>query len=150
MFCTACTMTIFSFSFFQKQQNMTALFVFLSLFCAVFGTIITPSQLPLSVTSRWIVDKNGQRVKLACANWYGFDQQDYVVGGLQWQTIDEIVNQFILAGLNCVRLPFSLELIATNPTVDQQKVEAEPTLYKSHFFFFYLTAFLKKMVIHTN
>ena len=44
------------------------------------ATLVTPEQLPLSTSSRWIVDAKGKRVKLACINWSGAAQKDGVVG----------------------------------------------------------------------
>jgi endoglucanase len=45
-----------------------------------FVTATTPA-LPLHTQSRWIIDNNGTRVKLACVNWYGAHMENYVVNG---------------------------------------------------------------------
>lgn len=83
---------------------------------------------PLHVEGRFIVDSAGKRVKLGCANWYGADQNDYVVGGLYLQTLATIAKEIADAGFNCVRLPFSVEMVLTNPAISARAVTAEPLL----------------------
>ena len=46
--------------------------------------------LPLSTQARWIVDAAGRRVKLACVNWAGADQRDFVAGGLDRQPVERV------------------------------------------------------------
>ncbi|KAF3431158.1 hypothetical protein FNV43_RR25888 [Rhamnella rubrinervis] len=68
--------------------------------------------LPLSTSSRWIVDEAGQRVKLACLNWVA--HLDAVVAeGLSKQPLDVISNRILSMGFNCVRLTWPIYL-ATN------------------------------------
>ncbi|KAL2903448.1 Glycosyl hydrolase 5 family protein [Bienertia sinuspersici] len=68
--------------------------------------------LPLSTNSRWIIDKEGQRVKLACVNWAS--HLDLVVAeGLNKQPVDVISKKINDLGFNCVRLTWPLYL-ATN------------------------------------
>ena len=43
-------------------------------------------KFPLRTQGRYIVDSKSQRVKLACVNWAGTEQKDFVVGGLDRQT----------------------------------------------------------------
>ena len=93
---------------------------------------VTIDELPLSVQSRWIVDRYGKRVKLSCANWYGAEELGYVVGGLEWSSIDTISSLIVEYGFNCLRLPFSLELIDKNPVINQTKIYMEPELYGAH------------------
>ncbi len=40
-------------------------------------------KLPLKTSGRYIVDSNGERVKLGCVSWYGAEEKDYIVAGLQ-------------------------------------------------------------------
>ena len=65
-----------------------------------------------------IVDSNGDRVKMACVNWYGAHMEGHVVNGLDRQPISSIANKIKEIGFNCVRLPFSLEQYYDNPYVD--------------------------------
>ena len=39
--------------------------------------------LPLHTKGRFIVDEGGNRIKLACVNWYGAEEMDFVVAGLE-------------------------------------------------------------------
>eukprot|EP01084_Bolivina_argentea_P098268 176616_1 len=78
---------------------------------------VLSTQLPLYVNDRYVVDKNGDRVKLRCVNWYGAEELDFVVGGMQWQKLSEIVSIIHKYGFNCVRFLWSLELVKTNPRI---------------------------------
>ena len=73
--------------------------------------LVSPEQLPLRTSSRWIVDAQGARVKFACVNWSGAAQKDGVVGGLQHQPPARIAIQFASMGFNCVRIPWSVAMI---------------------------------------
>ena len=55
----------------------------------------------------YIVDNNGYRVRLNAVNWYGAEGSDYVVMGLQAQTISVIVSEIKSRGSNAVGLPWS-------------------------------------------
>jgi len=83
--------------------------------------------LPLKTQSRWIVDSKGQRVKLACVNWYGGESPDYVVGGLQAETMKNISSLIKSLGFNCVRLPWSNQGYQENPVVSSTKLLAANT-----------------------
>ena len=90
---------------------------------------VNAEQLPLSVKGRYVVDSNGNRVKLGCVNWYGAEELDYIVGGLAYQTISTISGLIASYGFNCVRLPFSLEMIDKNPIIRNSTIlKAEPSL----------------------
>eukprot|EP01084_Bolivina_argentea_P278591 475987_1 len=78
---------------------------------------VLSAQLPLYVKDRYVVDKNGDRVKFGCVSWYGAEELDFVVGGMQWQTLSEIASIIPKYGFNCVRLLWSLELVKTNPII---------------------------------
>ncbi|KAF8040739.1 hypothetical protein BT93_B2845 [Corymbia citriodora subsp. variegata] len=73
------------------------------------------AALPLSTSSRWIVDGSGQRVKLACANWVS--HLDAVVAeGLSKQPLGAISARIASLGFNCVRLTWPL-FLATNDSL---------------------------------
>ena len=93
---------------------------FLTYHCASLDNRVSSAQLPLFVKGRYIVDNGGNRVKLACVNWYGAEELDYVVGGMQWQPLSEIVSIIPKYGFNCVRLLWSLELLDKNPIITNQ------------------------------
>jgi endoglucanase len=68
--------------------------------------------LPLHTKNRWIVDRSGRRrVKLASVNWYGAEEKDYVVSGLDCQKLEDIAKEIRNLGFNSVRLPFSNEMV---------------------------------------
>jgi endoglucanase len=53
---------------------------------------------------------------------------DYVVAGLQFQTLKSIAQEIKDMGFNTVRLPWSLSLVRSNPIVDNQTLAANPNL----------------------
>ncbi|KAJ6725713.1 CELLULASE FAMILY PROTEIN [Salix purpurea] len=96
-------------------------FSFLSIFSflVTFSDVIIPQKhvmaLPLSTDSRWIVDENGQRVKLACVNWVSH-LEVMVAEGLSKQPMDAIAKRIVSLGFNCVRLTWPVFLV-TNDTL---------------------------------
>jgi endoglucanase len=68
-------------------------------------------QPPLRTDGRSIVDAKRRRVKLAGVNWYGAEERDMVVGGLDHQSLDRIAACIAAMGFNSVRLPFSNALV---------------------------------------
>jgi endoglucanase len=84
--------------------------------------------LPLSTCGRWIVDKNLKRVKLAGVNWYGANDVNYVVGGLDVAPLAQIVNTIRDLGFNTVRLPFSNEMLYVTSNVANATVAANASL----------------------
>ena len=75
-----------------------------------------------------VVDSAGDRVKLACVNWYGAHMEGHVVNGLDRQTIATIANTISSLGFNCIRLPFSLEQFYDNPLIEADRLSANPEL----------------------
>jgi hypothetical protein len=96
-------------------------FSFLSIFSflVIFSDVMIPQKhvtaLPLSTNSRWIVDENGQRVKLACVNWVSH-LEVMVAEGLSEQPMDAIAKRIVSMGFNCVRLTWPVFLV-TNDTL---------------------------------
>jgi endoglucanase len=79
--------------------------------CGDAGKSKSSVQPPLRTDGRWIIDAKRRRVKLAGVNWYGADERDQVVGGLDHQPLDRIVACITAMGFNSVRLPFSNALV---------------------------------------
>lgn len=79
------------------------------------------SALPLFTTSRWIVNGEGQRVKLACVNWAAH-LKPAVAEGLSKQPMDSISKWISSMGFNCVRLTWPLFLV-TNSSLGSKTVE---------------------------
>ncbi len=88
--------------------------------------------LPLRTSSRWIVDANGQRFKLASVNWYGAESKDYVVAGLDRQDLASIAKSIRTMGFNSVRLPWSNEMVETDPPIDAARLAKNPALVGEH------------------
>lgn len=76
------------------------------------------SALPLSTSSRWIVDRNGTRVKLSCVNWVSH-LEPVVAEGLSKQPLDSIAKKIVSMRFNCVRLTWPL-FLSTNDTLAYQ------------------------------
>lgn len=103
-----------------------------------------PASLPsmadllLSAVPSWlhavgtqIVDATNSPVHLAGLNWYGAEQQDFVVGGLDYEPYQSILWTIKRAGYNTIRLPFSDQLVEQNPIVTAH-VGANPELAGLH------------------
>jgi endoglucanase len=83
---------------------------------------------PLSTSSRWIVDKNGNRVKLAGANWAGAHEDLMVPGGLDRLNRSAIAGQLAAWGFNSVRFPFAGSTVQDTAPVIPSTVAANPDL----------------------
>lgn len=94
----------------RRRRNNLLLPLLLPLLISLSSS--AAAALPLSTSSRWIVDESGQRVKLACANWVS--HLDAVVAeGLSKQPLGAISARIASLGFNCVRLTWPL-FLATN------------------------------------
>ena len=60
---------------------------------------------PLHTKGHQILDAAGHGVRLISVNWYGFDQKEFVVGGLDHAPLATIISEIIALGVNSVRLP---------------------------------------------
>ncbi|KAL5718011.1 cellulase [Ranunculus cassubicifolius] len=89
----------------------------ISLFCSFQRQILA---LPLYTNSRWIVDEEGKRVKLACVNWPSH-LETMVAEGLSKQPVDTISKKITSMGFNCVRFTWPL-FLATNDSLSKFSV----------------------------
>lgn len=78
-----------------------------------------------------IVDSNGQTVRIAAVTWYGMETSYWVPAGLDYQPYTAIMDRVKSLGYNAIRLPFSNELVETNPVV-MDGVKANPQLRGMH------------------
>lgn len=69
--------------------------------------------IPLSTDNRWIVDENGQRVKLACVNWVTH-LEPMVAEGLSKRPMDSISKTIVSMGFNCVRFTWPTFLVTND------------------------------------
>jgi endoglucanase len=88
--------------------------------------------LPLRTRGNRIVDGRNRDVTLASVNWYGAEEQDYIVGGLDRRPLDAIAREVRALGFNSVRLPWSNALLHDNPVVCDSSVAANPQLRGKH------------------
>jgi endoglucanase len=65
-----------------------------------------------------ILDSNGNPVRIAGINWYGFETPDEVAHGLWAQDYHAIVDDIKNLGYNTIRIPFSNQMVET-PIVPQ-------------------------------
>jgi len=62
-----------------------------------------------------ILDANGAQVRIAGINWYGFETPDFIAHGLWAQDYKTILNTIKALGYNVVRIPFSNQMVESNP-----------------------------------
>jgi endoglucanase len=62
-----------------------------------------------------ILDSNGEAVRIAGINWYGFETTDYLAHGLWAQDYTTVLNTIKNLGFNVVRIPFSNQMVESNP-----------------------------------
>jgi len=94
------------------MARLASLLAFLGLLLPMVLAQAQPA-LPLSSSSRWILDANGQRVKFRCVNWPGHMEAN-IPEGLHRQSMDYLVDWIKRQGFNCVRLTYSIDM-ALNP-----------------------------------
>lgn len=103
-------------------------------FCVTFfhsASAIESYKFPLFTRQSYIVDSNGQVVRWNCVNWSGAAQKDGVVGGLDHSYRGDIAKLIASWGFNCVRLPFSLWMVQSNPLIKTSLISANLDLNAS-------------------
>jgi endoglucanase len=120
-----------------QAMNQTSLFRSLAAVCLGFISMVATAQPrqvepPLHTSGHDILDSAGHRVRLTSVNWYGFDQQDFVAGGLDHAPLATIVQEIVDLGVNSVRLPWANETLENNPQVPDYAVKANPQLRGRH------------------
>jgi endoglucanase len=93
------------------------------LICRAASSAATP---PLHTDGNRIVDAAGRTIRLTSVNWYGFDEKEYVAGGLDKAPLATIIGQIRAIGVNSVRLPWANETLERNPVVADYAVSANP------------------------
>jgi endoglucanase len=87
---------------------------------------------PLHTDGYRIVDAAGRGVRLTSVNWYGFDQKEFVAGGLDHAPLQRIVAEIKEIGVNSVRLPWANETVEHDPVVAEYAVAANPQFKGKH------------------
>ncbi len=78
-----------------------------------------------------IVDDRGLPVRIAAVNWFGMEDTFFVPSGLNTETLQSIVDRVRDLGFDAIRLPFSNEMVETNPIIEFG-VDANPDLKGLH------------------
>jgi len=102
------------------------------LFSALAAAQSLPIVPPLHTNGHDILDSAGHKVRLTSVNWYGFDQKEFVAGGLDHAPLGTIVQQIVDLGVNSVRLPWANETLEGNPLAPDYAVKANPQFKGEH------------------
>jgi endoglucanase len=104
------------------------------LLCSGAGAIGQRTEIvpPLHTEGRRILDASGHALRLTSVNWYGFDEKEYVPGGLDHAPLAEIVERIRQIGVNSVRLPWANETLERDPPVPDYAVAANPQFKGKH------------------
>jgi endoglucanase len=78
-----------------------------------------------------IVDAHGHSVRIAAVNWFGMENLYFVPAGLDRQPLDTILARVRSFGFNTIRLPFSNQMVESNPIV-RAHLNANPNLRGLH------------------
>src|SRR5262245_42572217 len=108
---------------------MSRLLYFAAFSLAAFSPVAKAQQNltpPLHTSGYQILDSKDRVVRLTSVNWYGFDQKEFVPGGLDHARLEQIIEQIHALGVNSVRLPWANETIEKNPVVPDYAVKASP------------------------
>ncbi|KAF2478654.1 Exo-beta-1,3-glucanase [Neohortaea acidophila] len=81
---------------------------------------------------RYILDANGERIKLVSVNWYGGSDVFFVPMGLETRHRKEIAQTIRDMGFNSVRLPYSDQMVIQNPVIDPVHLGANLDLLDGH------------------
>jgi endoglucanase len=121
----------------KETGNQAAIVRSLIAVCLAVTSVVATAQVrhaepPLHTRGHDILDSAGHRVRLTSVNWYGFDQKDFVVGGLDHAPLATIVKEIADLGVNSVRLPWANETLERNPWVPDYALKANPQLRGKH------------------
>jgi len=117
----------------KKFYRRAATLFCLTLLCiSAQAKPLAPDQLPLATRGAEIVDAHGNAIRLISVNWYGFDQGEYVAGGLERAPLAQLAAQIRDMGFNSVRLPWANQVVEDNPGVPDYALIANPQLQGKH------------------
>jgi endoglucanase len=88
----------------------------------------TLPALPLHTDGATIRDAGGEAVRLISVNWFGFDEGEDVVGGLDRVPLRDLIRTIRSMGFNSVRLPWANQVVEDNPRVPDYALNANPEL----------------------
>src|SRR5690349_24209105 len=105
----------------RRAASILAISVLIMMTACILGQVSIPSA-KAAGTGYWhtsgnqILDSNNQPVRIAGINWYGFETTDAIAHGLWAQDYHTIINNIKALGYNTIRLPFSNQMVESNPT----------------------------------
>jgi endoglucanase len=116
------------------NTRLAAFLLIVGLLCAMPSVLFAQQEIrpPLHTSGYDILDAAGHRVRLTSVNWYGFDQKEFVAGGLDVAPLQAIIEQIHAIGVNSVRLPWANETFEKNPVVPDHAVKANPQFGGKH------------------
>ncbi len=122
---------------FVMLRSMSFLKLSLAVACLSLATSASRAQQaqfqpPLHTDGHRILDAAGHPVRLTSVNWYGFDQKEFVPGGLDHAPLATIVKQISDLGVNSVRLPWANETLEHNPLPPKYAIKANPQFAGKH------------------
>lgn len=108
--------------------------VFFLLACFTLAAIAQQPNIapPLHTSGYRILDAKGHVIRLTSVNWFGFDEKEYIAGGLDHAPLATIIGQIQAIGVNSVRLPWANETLEKNPLVPDYAVVANPQFKGKH------------------
>jgi endoglucanase len=80
---------------------------------------------PLHTSGAKIVDRDGMTVVLQGVNWFGFETSAHLPHGLWSRRLPDVMSQIRRMGFNTIRLPFSLQALASPDPVANVGPNAE-------------------------
>lgn len=115
------------------------LFLIASLFLLAAAAVVVSALRPQPAVGAgfWhtsgteILDEHDQHIRIAGVTWYGMESSYWVPAGLDYQPYTKIMDLVKSLGYNAIRLPYSNELIESNPIVTE-KVKANPQFKGMH------------------
>lgn len=114
------------------DQLCKTVFFFFACFAVTATAQPTAIVPPLHTAGYNLVDAAGHALRLTSVNWYGFDEREYVAGGLDHAPLATIIGQIQRIGVNSVRLPWANETLEKNPLVPDYAVAANPQFKGKH------------------
>ena len=87
---------------------------------------------PLHTDAYRILDSANHPIRLTSVNWYGFDEKEYIPGGLDHAPLAQIIDQIHNIGVNSVRIPWANETLEHNPLPPAYAIAANPQFKGMH------------------
>ncbi len=92
------------------------------------GTASTAGDAYWHTSGNQIVDSNGASIRMSGVNWYGFETTDFIAHGLWAQSYQNILNTIKSLGYNVIRIPFSNQMVESNPVPTNYNAADNPDL----------------------